>query len=470
MRQELISRGLDVFLAEESTPPGADWSRLISAALRHAELLLLLDSPDSRASQFVQQEAGMALASGIPVIPVSLDGKIDQLPGWLSGIEAIRVPQLASSGRGVAAIADEVGKRLGVSRTATPSEIRGPGTLGASVLRTLLLDQFSAPEERIGAWSRQYDRYLRIYYGDAAIRPSVSQGASLTFTGMVSERLSAYAKDAPAAESEAAIAAQRRAAAFVLASHDPTEGGFGRLSSDFRVRSGRTIHLDLRHSCWAIRALLCIDKEAFSEQIDAGLSWIAARARRRADEDAWCWTAAVMYSLIQDTRLRDRQWGGSVAALRDGVQSDLEQNFDARWRSWVRGEEPNKRPRLAIDNALYVLYCLRDIDSLPERLRFQREAAIQGLVARTRANGKAECGLPLFASDQPTPGATAQLLEVTSPSELGHLCGPLGDFVASQFSRRMFMDETFPWHLSAVLSLPDLWRREIVSDAAVNSP
>jgi hypothetical protein len=333
--------------------------------------------------------------------------------------------------------------------------------VGSFVLRAILLDQFTGPEERMGAWSRQYDRYLRIYYSETGVRHAVSQGASLTFTGMVVERLSTLSTRSGIV-AEFANAALRRAEGFILSSQHRERGGFGRLSSENRVRGARTLTLDLRHTCWAIRALLSIDGRRFAQQIDDGLRWLAWRTRNRDDkDDRWCWTTAPLLALMSDPRLRTVDvWQQECAWLRETVQADLEASWDIGSHSWVKGEEQSKQRWISADNALYVLYCLKDCEHLSERLDGQRRAAIQGLLDRSRgsADGVPARGIPLF-SEQPEVGPTAQLLEIMTC--MGHMdkSVELSNFVATRVAAGRTMPQTFSWHLSSALAVPELCDR-----------
>src|SRR5262249_32966871 len=157
-------------------------------------------------------------------------------------------------------IAEQVTDRLSSSWTILPLGLQNPDTIATKVLRTILLDQYSGPPERMGAWSRQYDRYLRLAYRDISVPAGVSQGASLTLTGLTIEHLTAFPSDCWGSVAPYLDASLERAEAFLLSSQDPQEGGFGRLSSEFRVRGGRALIPDIRHTCWAIRSLLSIDE------------------------------------------------------------------------------------------------------------------------------------------------------------------------------------------------------------------
>jgi len=467
LRKLLIEKGLAVFLAPDTIEAGGRWSPAIQRAARRSDVVVLLDSADSRKSPWVQQEAGMALASGSLLIPVSLDGKFNELPGWLGGFQAIEAIPGKALDKSLALVADRACDRLGATWSTLPAELQMPKTVGSFVLRTILLDQFTGPEERRGAWSRQYDRYLRIYYGDDDARHGVSQGASLTFTGMIVERLALLAAGSGPVP-ELAAGALRRAEAFILLSQHREQGGFGRLTADRRVRGERALTLDLRHTCWAIRALVSIDQQRLAQHITNGLRWLAWRARHRDDkDDKWCWTTAPLLALMNDPRLAATdEWRQECSALTETLQADLEASWDAASQSWVKGEEQPKWRWVSADNALYVLYCLKDIKNLSEQLNNQRQEAIKGLLARSASyNGDGiGRGIPLF-SEQPEIGPTAQLLEIMNCMGYTDKIAELSLFVASRLAAGQPMPETFSWNLSSILAAPDLFRQPLYPDS-----
>ena len=54
LREALMSRAISVFLAEDSTAPRTAWPAIISGTVRRCGIVVLLDSPHSRASAWVQ--------------------------------------------------------------------------------------------------------------------------------------------------------------------------------------------------------------------------------------------------------------------------------------------------------------------------------------------------------------------------------------------------------------------------------
>lgn len=457
LRDYLAAKGVSTFFSPQSIPTGSDWASITRTRAGRAEVLVLLDSPSSRKSAWVQQESGMALASGSLLIPVSLDGELNQLPGWVAGIQGIRRTQGEMDEHLFARIAEQVTNRFGFAWSILPQTLQELETIGAVALRAILLDQFSGPAERAGAWSRQYDRYLRLNYGDQANIPTgVSQGASLTFTGMIVEKLCSYSAVDTGILGQYALSAARRAEAFILSCQDNEEGGFGRRSSEFRARGGRGLTLDIRHTCWAIRALLSIDPKRLQSQIEHGLEWLARRARNRADSDKWCWTTAPLLALIMDVRLQNSDgWRRESLSLSHSVSTDLEDSFDASLGSWTKGEA---NPALvAIDNALYVLHCLRR-DNISGKLRDQCNAAIERLMSRSLFSviqGQKMRGIPLFDIERPDVGPTCQLLDVLPHSDPS-IRTELRYFIEQGLRARLIMPETFAWHLGSILNIPDV--------------
>lgn len=461
--ERLTAAGVTTFLAEATVEIGEDWPSVIRASACRAEVLVLLDSEASRRSAAVQQEAGMALASGSLLIPVSLDGRFDRLPGWLAGIQATRAIPGPGYDAAISAIVDRV-------RAFLHPELGGPGngaprlaTVGDCVLRTVLLDQFTAPPERRGAWSRQYDRYLNMYWGPGPRRSDISQGASLTFTGMIIERLTQYARSGPAESVQLARLALERAEFFILSSQHPSEGGFGRRSIHRKTRAQHDLELDVRHTCWAVRALLSIDSERFHSPIQAALEWLSLHVQRRAESDRWCWTTAPLLALLNDERaLSFACWSRQRNSTLGVLEDEIEKDFCPLYGSWVSGELPEKKQWVATDNALYVLYTLAKTDIVSERIREHVRMAVKQLMTKARRVGTDELGIPLF-TDEPEVGPTAQLIEILSLGrhEDDNMVRAedrrdLLAFVLKRLNTSSTMPLTFSWHLSSALSVPAL--------------
>lgn len=455
----LTGANLSTFLADQSLALGDDWANIIRVSASRATVLILLDSRASRRSAWVQQEAGMAMASGSLVIPVSLDGRLDHLPGWLSGIQAAKVLRGPDMEKSISTVLDRVRAHLEGACDVLPAALPNATAAADFVLRTVLLDQFTAPEGREGAWSRQYDRYLKIYWGREPVRQDVSQGASLTFTGMVVERLAKYSRIAPPEARPFVDTALDRVERFILGSQHPSEGGFGRRSSQLPTRGQPKLALDLRHTCWAVRSLLSIDAERFRPVIGAALEWLAWHAQRRAEHDRWCWTTAPLTALLSDERaLAHSVWSRDRNKIAPAAEEDLARDFSARHGAWVNGESGERR-WIATDNALYVLYTLSNTHLGSDKLRDQTKFAIQQLAAKLRNADGASAGLPLF-TDSPEAGPTAQLLEILSlgrydidGSVQPETRDSLSRFVSGTLSASRTMPVTFSWHLSSALGL-----------------
>jgi hypothetical protein len=85
----LKAQGLDVFFAQDSLRASDSWRLEIMQAVRRCGVVVVLASSASRNSAWVQQEAGIAMASGAAVIPVILEGSPTDLPGWLADFQAV---------------------------------------------------------------------------------------------------------------------------------------------------------------------------------------------------------------------------------------------------------------------------------------------------------------------------------------------------------------------------------------------
>jgi len=463
----LQSDGISTFLAEASVVPGDQWAQVIQHTACRSAVLVLLDSEFSRKSAWVQQEAGTGLASGSIILPVSLDGRRELLPGWLAGIQALEAksgPNLQSQ---LETVVNEVRRHVRSTATAGTYRALRDATVADFVLQTLAHDQFDGDTDKDGAWSRQYDRYLNIYWGTQPVRADVSRGASLTATGLTAERLAAFSR---AKGNDAAGVAHRalgRAEQFALSSQHPTEGGFGRRSISLPSRGPPKLELDIRHTCWGVRTLLAIDPTAFQTFVEPALEWLSWHASRRGEHDRLCWTMAPLLALLNDERaLAISSWGGNRSLLLPEVEHDVERDFSGRHHAWVNGE-PGKPEWVGTDNALYVLYALSRTAIQSARIRDHARLAIRHLASRLRPAGHGQAGLPFF-TDRPEVGPTAQFLEIIVMGHYGaenlipaKRIQEMYRFVQNSLADTQTMPVTFPWHLGSALVVPELRGRSL---------
>jgi len=74
IKKKLDPFGIDVFLAHEDIEGGTDWTPRLHSEIKTCEIFIILLSTNYHASNFTDQELGMALAYGKPLIPISIDG------------------------------------------------------------------------------------------------------------------------------------------------------------------------------------------------------------------------------------------------------------------------------------------------------------------------------------------------------------------------------------------------------------
>src|SRR5271154_2190134 len=66
----LEKAGFDTWMDKNRLRAGSDWSQEIDQGIFTAMAVVLVMSPDSRASEYVTYEWSCALGAGVPVIPV----------------------------------------------------------------------------------------------------------------------------------------------------------------------------------------------------------------------------------------------------------------------------------------------------------------------------------------------------------------------------------------------------------------
>jgi len=81
--------GIDTFLAGISIEPGKKWSNVIFENLKKADWVFFIASKNSCNSQAVQQELGASLIQNKTIIPLLVDIKPEELPGWVGKHQAI---------------------------------------------------------------------------------------------------------------------------------------------------------------------------------------------------------------------------------------------------------------------------------------------------------------------------------------------------------------------------------------------
>jgi hypothetical protein len=255
-----------------------------------------------------------------------------------------------------------------------------------------------------------------------------------------------------------AISLMERTTNFIRASRDPDEGGFGRRSDALKVRGGRGLELDLRHTCWGLSAMLDIDAELFQREIEAGYEWLLSKMACSFDKDHWCWTSAAVGKVMLDPRcpvalhVREPVISAAVAAV--------ENAWDSRFCSWVAEEPLHVQARASVDNALYVLECIAPYRSVSPVLEHQCDEALDALLSKCISIGGKSRGLSFFDSLNPEPGPTAQLIRNMHRMNRTDT-SDLADLVVDTIAGGEALPLTFSWHLSAALTVPELVQRQI---------
>ena len=87
LKDRLMYSGVSCFVAHKDIEPTKKWQREIMEALKSMEMMFCLITKDSCKSWWVNQEIGFALARGIPIIPIKLDGYDPK--GFINEIQAM---------------------------------------------------------------------------------------------------------------------------------------------------------------------------------------------------------------------------------------------------------------------------------------------------------------------------------------------------------------------------------------------
>ena len=86
IRGGLANLPVDVFIAEYSVSPGSRLNDTIVAAIKRCDLFLLLWTGNSKASEYVSQEIGVARGSGKRILPMVMEDGLE-LPGLITDLK-----------------------------------------------------------------------------------------------------------------------------------------------------------------------------------------------------------------------------------------------------------------------------------------------------------------------------------------------------------------------------------------------
>jgi hypothetical protein len=95
VRNVLANQEVQVFIAEYSLPPGKSLSLEIQQAISECDLFVLLWSKNSKASEWVPQEIGIAKGQNKAILPIVLDNSL-QLPAFISDLKYLDATQNAN--------------------------------------------------------------------------------------------------------------------------------------------------------------------------------------------------------------------------------------------------------------------------------------------------------------------------------------------------------------------------------------
>ena len=131
IHRHLIAENLSVFLAPISLVPGQRWKEEILRNLKGSSWVLFLASNAACKSAFVQQEMGVALATGKRIISIVWDMDTIALPGWLASFQALDLRKLSL---------EQVNAQVsGIAKQIKESRLQGQLMVGIVIAAILIL-------------------------------------------------------------------------------------------------------------------------------------------------------------------------------------------------------------------------------------------------------------------------------------------------------------------------------------------
>jgi hypothetical protein len=104
----LIPHGISAFVAHEDIDPTEEWEEVITAGLETCDALLAYLTPDFVGSKWTDQEVGVCIGKGKPIIPVRVGADPHGFLGKYQGAQGV--------GRDAASLAGEVARILRVNK------------------------------------------------------------------------------------------------------------------------------------------------------------------------------------------------------------------------------------------------------------------------------------------------------------------------------------------------------------------
>jgi len=89
VKRLLTNPALEVFIAEYAVTPGRQLNNTIVNAIKNCDLFVLLWSQNSKFSEYVPQEIGIARGNDKPIIPIVLEREL-QLPGFIKELKYLK--------------------------------------------------------------------------------------------------------------------------------------------------------------------------------------------------------------------------------------------------------------------------------------------------------------------------------------------------------------------------------------------
>lgn len=89
VREQATTLGVNVYLHEEHPEPGVQLSTKLIEAIERSDALIVLITRNASASNFVNQEIGVALGKQKPIIPLVEKGVSANLLAMLQGVEYV---------------------------------------------------------------------------------------------------------------------------------------------------------------------------------------------------------------------------------------------------------------------------------------------------------------------------------------------------------------------------------------------
>lgn len=308
----------------------------------------------------------------------------------------------------------------------------------------------------------KYPEYISFLYHKGDIPQDISVRDSITISAWVAIALNRYCLAFPDGDLAKIILPRLDLLkTYLRRRYNSKIKGFG-LTTSAKMRGPVGIHVDPRHTAWAILTLWelgCSDIETNAMLNDSG-SYLMKELNSLSPNE-YAMTYAALHRLLSTQGVSSIITLSDVArnAMMKRLESYIVEKYNFRYKSWDL--EPDNVERTRIDYAFDVLISMRIDSCVDEECADILRATIEHLCSTLILLPDEKMALPFYDGGNPDIGATIQLLSIVLENRSvlkinDDVIKKMLNFIVDPSSRREKAQFAYPWHLASALFIASM--------------